>query len=593
MDDDRAKEEVSLLSEFYTDDGDHQTQSPPTPPPDFHTKNEEGEVTRSQTTLGSVKYLLGQIIFLMKTALLSLVPSFIPRYGSTAREPLSDRRLSPTAYLDGLRGIACFAVFLVHFVHNWFPGLNHTYGATPADNHFFQLPIFRVIMGGEAAVSTFFVISGYALSYRALSKIQEGNKAESLDVLSSSTFRRCMRIHLPCGVNTFICMLLQYNGLFTQDPLQWNTIPPRLPTFPAQLQDWWAHQMVLMYPFHDVESGPYSPPYNGHMWTILLEIRGSFVVYGTVLAVAKLTPFWRAACLVAFDSYLWYMAKWDLFLFVSGIILANLDIPRHVAAKRGNLPPAAPEGEVYLPTHEPGMVQMTIETPKHHHFLSKVMQLKQRNSARFHRITGPISRVVRMFAPYVLFIVALWLLSVPHVPFGNDFLYSFVPARYATIHGFFGKETAAIRIIGSVLLAFCLSLSPASPPRSKSDEAPPPSLFSRVLASRRKINLQWLFTNAFSQYLGRVSFGFYLMHGPVLFCIGTKILSPAASAWNANHDDRAYQLSFAKAVVVNTICVFFAADWFARVVDERSVRWASAVARFMSRKAKSAAVSGS
>lgn len=198
----------------------------------------------------------------------ALIPSFVTCYGSSNFDTELDRRLSPTAYLDGVRGIACFIVFWTHFALNWFPGLKNTYGASSEDNSLLQLPLIRIIYTGDAAVATFFVISGYALSYRALSKINNGSKAEVLDTLSSATFRRCFRIYLPCAANTFICAILQYYGCFTKDPLgwNWNFLPPRLPTMSSQFWDWWGHLQVLMYPLSNVERDRvYSPPYNGHL----------------------------------------------------------------------------------------------------------------------------------------------------------------------------------------------------------------------------------------------------------------------------------------------------------------------------------------
>ncbi|KAH7412913.1 acyltransferase 3 [Cadophora sp. MPI-SDFR-AT-0126] len=440
--------------------------------------------------------------------IIALIPSFVPRWGAEkkAKDGVEDRRLSPTAYLDGLRGIACFIVYLVHFVVNWFPALRNTYGAFPSDHYILQLPILRVLFEGHSAVATFFVISGYAVSYRALSKIHTGDTAGVLETLSSSTFRRCMRLYLPCAVNTFMCMLLRYWDLFTPDPLRWNTIPPQLDTFAAQFWDWWANQKIFMYPFLNVEGDVYSPPYNGHLWTIPLEIRGSFVVYGTVLAVAKLNPGWRMAFLVAWDAYLFYMGKWDLFLFVGGSLLANLDIPRHVRAKAD-----VKKGDGHAESER---------------------------------------EVLRIPAPYILFPLSLFLLSFPHIPatLNISWAYRLVPT---TFHP---------------------------------NLASPLTTRNRLLGFVKTMNLQALFTNAFAQYLGRISFGFYLMHGPVLFCLGTKILVRAWIGFDADQDLGKYVGWFVIAVLVNTTAIFCAADWFARVVDERSVRWAAMVARFVSRK---------
>ena len=508
-------------------------------------------------------------------------------------------------------GIACFIVYLVHFIVNWFPALRNTYGTSPTDNHFFQLPIIRVLFEGHAAVSTFFVISGYAISYRALSKIHTGDTLGVLETLSSSTFRRCMRLYLPCAVNTFICMLLRYWDFFTPDPLRWNTVPPQLPTFPAQFWDWWANQKIFMYPFLNVEGGVYSPPYNGHLWTIPLEIRGSFVVYGTVLAVAKLSSGWRMAFLVCWDAYLFYMGKWDLFLFVGGALLANLDIPRHAKAKAmadkvDQQAGDEREEKGLLPTSET-MEKMTIEVlTASHKSPSAWIKLTRRTkpyTVHICSLTSLILRILRKPVPYMLFPLSLFLLSFPHIPASLDteWVYGLIPNSFNNLGSFLGGKAQGVRVIGSLLLAFTLSLS-SSPPKSPPgiafhlNPAPPVTVWRGLLSAMRRCSLQALFTNRFAQYLGKISFGFYLMHGPVLFCIGTKILRRAWTGYEVTgtgkgegdvdeHERmRTYVGWFMLAVVVNTTAIFWAADWFARVVDERSVRWAATVARFVSRK---------
>ncbi|KAK0127368.1 hypothetical protein ONS96_006917 [Cadophora gregata f. sp. sojae] len=592
---------VSLLSEFYKEE---ECSTSSRTPPELEPQDERPRrKDLARITRLNLKGALGKVWAVVLAMFVSLIPSFVPKWGaqknSKGQNGVEDRRLSPTAYLDGLRGIACFIVYLTHFVVNWFPALKNTYGASPTDNYFFQLPIIRLLFGGHPAVATFFVISGYAISYRALSKIHTGDTAGVLETLSSSTFRRCMRLYLPCAVNTFICMLLRYWDFFTPDPPRWNTLPQQFSTFSAQFWDWWANQKIFMYPLMNVEGPTYSPPYNGHLWTIPLEIRGSFVVYGTVLAVAKLSPGWRMAFLVAWDTYLFYMGKWDLFLFVGGALLANLDIPRHAKAKaiveaRKGEQPDGDEAEGLLPTTSEAMEMMNFDVDTSSRVSSstwsKLTRQTKPYTTHIHKLTNPILRILRILIPYILFIISLLLLSFPHIPPSlgvlgpiSTWVYALIPSSYNSLGPFFGDKDQGVRILGSLLLAFSLSLS-APPAKTQPDRQPRLPLRGRLFAAVRRMNLQSLFTNKFAQYLGRISFGFYLMHGPVLFCIGTKILVKAWAGYDANKDLGRYMQWFALAVVVNTVSIFVAADWFARVVDERSVRWAARVAKFVSRR---------
>ncbi|KAE8442933.1 hypothetical protein EG329_002537 [Mollisiaceae sp. DMI_Dod_QoI] len=568
-----CEEDVCLLEEFYSDN-DH-TILPPTS--DFGV-GEDSPKSRGRIDILCLPDLLRQFWGIFTSILLAIfdavVPSFIPRWGALGKEQAVGRKHSATAYLDGLRGVATIIVYFVHFIINWFPVLRNRYGATPGDTFFLQLPIIRVFLSGRAAVASFFVISGYALSYSALTKIHKGQKTEAFGTLASSSFRRCMRLYLPCAADTFICMLLSYYGFFTHDPPHWNTIPPQLPTFSAQLADWWDHQKNLMYPFNFVEGAPYSPPYNGHLWTIPLEIRGSWVTYGTVLASANLTPAWRLVFFIGWDSYLWYMGKWDLFLF--------------------SLVPASnvPEGQACLPTEEPTVIELSTHSPDEESPWSSVSELKHHRSNQLLNILTPIVNTLIAIWPYFLFLIAMYLLSFEHVPWGVDFLLSWTPHYWDRMNPANGQRPQAWRCIGAALLAYSLSLSARpSPPASSLQSSPsspsPSSIFQRFTTRIRSFHLQWLFTNSVSRYLGRISFGLYLMHGPVLFCFGTKLLVPAWAAYDAempNPDVGKYMRAFLWAAVCNTCLVIWAGDVFTRAVDERSVRLAARMAKFMEGK---------
>lgn len=88
----------------------------------------------------------------------ALLPSFVTSYfrpDSTARP----KRLHDTAYLDGLRGVAAFIVYLhhTHILYS-FDSL-YGYGAVAGANHILQLPFIRLLNAGPAAVALFFLIS--------------------------------------------------------------------------------------------------------------------------------------------------------------------------------------------------------------------------------------------------------------------------------------------------------------------------------------------------------------------------------------------------------------------------------------------------
>ena len=85
--------------------------------------------------------------------------------------------------------------------------------------------------------------------------------------------------------------------------------------------------------------------------------------------------------------------------------------------------------------------------------------------------------------------------------------------------------------------------------------------------------LQRLFTNGPVQYLGRISFSLYLMHGPVTHSLGFACMNVM---WSVVGWDTAFTkgLGFGVAGVVTLVVTVWAADLFMRVVDEPCVRFA-------------------
>lgn len=88
----------------------------------------------------------------------TLLPSFVTSYfrpNSTARP----KRLHDTAYLDGLRGVAAFIVYLHHTQMQYNYESLYGYGSIAGADHILQLPFFKLLNAGPGAVALFFLIS--------------------------------------------------------------------------------------------------------------------------------------------------------------------------------------------------------------------------------------------------------------------------------------------------------------------------------------------------------------------------------------------------------------------------------------------------
>ena len=157
-----------------------------------------------------------------KPFLLFVLPSFL-----RTRANKTPRKLYPTSYLDGLRGVAALFVVIHHYAYTFTASSLQGWHAGPEGSHnwFFQLPLIRVVHSGRFMVAIFFVISGYVLSYRSLKLAREGKPAELLDSLASSVFRRWLRLHLPVIVSTFIAFLAARANFWTDMHAGWEHDP--------------------------------------------------------------------------------------------------------------------------------------------------------------------------------------------------------------------------------------------------------------------------------------------------------------------------------------------------------------------------------
>lgn len=85
--------------------------------------------------------------------------------------------------------------------------------------------------------------------------------------------------------------------------------------------------------------------------------------------------------------------------------------------------------------------------------------------------------------------------------------------------------------------------------------------------------LQSIFTNKFAQYLGKISFALYIIHGSFLYTIGYN-LSARTLDWTGRDPGSQYASGILLTAVVLYPLLFWAADIVARHVDAKSVRFA-------------------
>lgn len=283
------------------------------------------------------------------------------------------------AYLDGLRGIASLAVVFAHVMGGISEDIHLPYGVPPSSSSEssetqqqkqqpstgptgrspFKLPIVRLLYSGNAAVAVFFVISGHCLSQRLLRRARAGEYTALYTDLSSSVLRRAPRLLIPTLVSSFVVAIMAQLGAFEHaipgPDVGYLLFAKRMSSWAAQLGRWrrdmWT-QLLRPWP------GPLevvSTLYGYHMWTIPVEMWCSFRLFLHVLALSRVRSSVRV-CLVGVSAFYHIAhARWDVFLFLVGMLNAEWQLTA-AAESQPSVPSSASPCSVRLRRKLPVLV---------------------------------------------------------------------------------------------------------------------------------------------------------------------------------------------------------------------------------------------
>lgn len=261
-----------------------------------------------------------------------ITPSFLqegPEYQHTAStgkySQSAPSQSNSTRYLDGVRGVASLIVFIFHFSHMEYPGTNKGFGVDGHDS-VWQLPVVRLVYSGAAMVSIFFVVSGYVLSHRYLEMIRACEYERFNASLASLAFRRAFRLFLPALAS----ILLQFvvGAIFPA------ILPKKVngkqfhPGLAALLQN--IDRLMNPWTWEPYMDGGYNP----QLWSVALEYRGSMVVFVTLLALSRTQLVGRLMVEISMIVHAFAHKRWDVALFTSGMLMAELDVHIHSSPVR-------------------------------------------------------------------------------------------------------------------------------------------------------------------------------------------------------------------------------------------------------------------
>ncbi|KAL4796793.1 acyltransferase family-domain-containing protein [Aspergillus venezuelensis] len=440
-------------------------------------------------------------------------------------QPPPQTKLHAIAALDGLRGWACLLVFNFHFLFTYTWKVAVGWGFNNENWHLYQLPIIHVLVSGHIMVAIFFVISGYVLSYKPLRLIRSRAYDETFVTMTSAIFRRGLRLYIPSIIGILCVLIAVRLGVYNYSQkilFEGHTIrgtneqhpPIMVKSLYKQLWDWYYTIARLMDPF---DWTLFYNNYNPHLWTIPVEFRSSLVLFLTILATSRVKTMVRMSLVSTLVWFCMRYGRWDVVLFLFGMLMAEADLIQGLWEQR----PMSEKAD----DREKGA-------------------WSSRLSASLPQIQIPF----RLLSPkrwIALFVVGLYLGSTPNT--GYKFTPFFMWTWHITPHTY-PEPHRFPQTLGAVMIVYSINHSK---------------------------DIQKLFVNPVSQYLGKISYAFYIVHGPILHSLGYSLMP---NIWRITGKDTNFQYCFGF-FIGWLICLpisLWAGDLFWRLVDIPSVslaRW--------------------
>jgi hypothetical protein len=166
-----------------------------------------------------------------------------------------------------------------------------------------QYPFLRLVVAGRFAVALFFILTGYVNSFNSRKYIRNGDATFALQSLARSTFTRTGRLVVPTNTAALMVWLIcQLNGfkIASQVDADWirgsGTLIPG-PTFSDALKGLFR-SLVLFWHSN-------SNDYDHTFWTIPYFLKGSVLVYITLLGTTYTRPNYTKIILILLYFFAW------------------------------------------------------------------------------------------------------------------------------------------------------------------------------------------------------------------------------------------------------------------------------------------------
>lgn len=451
-------------------------------------------------------------------ASLKLLEPFTTIFSFTAKNetwssssPISQQ----TSFLDGMRGIAALIVAFYHTAWAYSSAVEKGYGYNGENYSFIQLPFIRLIYAGHAMVCIFFVIGGYVNALRPLHIAHYEKQWDKLfTLISSSLLRRSIRLYIPPVFATFLSAITLRLG-------------------------WWEASRAAIDAGMFVGWPDLHPPRQPTMSAQLADwwhhTAGLFNLW-TYMTSSGTQPYYNI-----YDPHLWtvpYEVRTSVILMLVLVIVARCRPLARWLLLLAFIQFSASWGRWEVVMFLSGAMLADIKMYRDIHNESLPTQTEKDDN-----LSSTICRPQKAAVTAIVLFTGLYLLSAPSTHIdgtpGYTTIASIIPESY-------GDKRRIIHGAGAIMLVWATSSSLA---------------------------LQQLFLTGIAQYLGRISYALYIVHGPLLHIVGYAI-TPAIWKYLCSDGNSMMQRIVAVGLgnAITFGVIFLVAKCFYIWVDTTSVR---------------------
>jgi peptidoglycan/LPS O-acetylase OafA/YrhL len=237
-------------------------------------------------------------------------------------------------FLDSIRGIAAFVVFLSHLFSCFL------FAPSPSLNKITQNIIF---FDGRFAVSIFFVLSGMSLSINYISSTPPPPRTHTstsldIDIIKKMIVQRFFRLALPIAMTSIIIAMLVNFSLMVNLDIENKFANYWIKLFyhvkEISFYQWFSFSFYDSIILHGTDKHWLANSINPVLWTMPIEFAGSMLVFLVIFCFGRDKRRWIAYTLLAlyyiiFNSY--------LFHFILGIIASEIYVKYNNWTKPANV----------------------------------------------------------------------------------------------------------------------------------------------------------------------------------------------------------------------------------------------------------------